>query len=154
MVMVTGITCGAAVTAITTVGTEAADIIMDGTRADIADGIHNMRSRPSRRWGGLVYHGTLFNERDQFRQSPCAARSPVAAASAAAVRPPSVMSPRSAHLRIFLAIRRRTRCSSAPMESPLQARSRATSILASVRESKFSAIMTVLFIELQQSLQA
>ena len=70
MVMVTGITCGAAVTAITTVGTEAADIIMDGTRADIADGIHNMRSRPSRRWGGLVYHGTLFNERDQIgRQS-------------------------------------------------------------------------------------
>jgi len=37
MVMVTGITCGAAVTAITTVGTEAADIIMDGTGADIAD---------------------------------------------------------------------------------------------------------------------
>ena len=70
MVMVTGITCGAAVTAITTVGTEAADIIMDGTRADIADGIHNMPSRPPRRWGGLVYHGTLFNERDQFRQSP------------------------------------------------------------------------------------
>ena len=42
MVMVTGITCGAAVTAIITVGTEAADIIMDGTTADIAD-IHNMR---------------------------------------------------------------------------------------------------------------
>ena len=42
MVMVTGITCGAAVTAITTVGTEAADIIMDGIGADIAD-IHNMR---------------------------------------------------------------------------------------------------------------
>jgi hypothetical protein len=42
MVMVTGITCGAAVTAITTVGTEAADIIMDGTGADITD-IHNMR---------------------------------------------------------------------------------------------------------------
>ena len=40
--MVTGITCGAAVTAITTVGTEAADIIMDGTGADIAD-IHDMR---------------------------------------------------------------------------------------------------------------
>jgi hypothetical protein len=42
MVMVTGITCGAAVTAITTVGTEAADIIMDGIAADIAD-IHDMR---------------------------------------------------------------------------------------------------------------
>ena len=40
--MVTGIICGAAVTAIITVGTEAADIIMDGIRADIAD-IHNMR---------------------------------------------------------------------------------------------------------------
>jgi len=64
------------------------------------------------------------------------------------------MSPRSAHLRIFLAIRRRTRCSSAPIERPLHARSRATSILASVRESKLSAIMTVFFIELQQSLQA
>ena len=64
------------------------------------------------------------------------------------------MSPRSAHLRIFLAICRRTRCSSAPIERPLHARSRATSILASVRESKLSAIMTVFFIELQQSLQA
>jgi hypothetical protein len=42
MVMVTGIIWGAAVTAITTVGTGAADIIMDGTGADIAD-IHNMR---------------------------------------------------------------------------------------------------------------
>jgi hypothetical protein len=42
MVMVTGIICGAAVTAIITVGTEAADIIMDGTGADITD-IHNMR---------------------------------------------------------------------------------------------------------------
>lgn len=42
MVMVTGIICGAAVAAITTVGTEAADIIMDGTGADIAD-IHNIR---------------------------------------------------------------------------------------------------------------
>jgi hypothetical protein len=42
MVMVTGIICGAAVAAITTVGTEAADIIMDGTGADIAD-IHNKR---------------------------------------------------------------------------------------------------------------
>jgi hypothetical protein len=42
MVMVTGIICGAAVTAIITVGTEAADIIMDGIGADIAD-IHNMR---------------------------------------------------------------------------------------------------------------
>ncbi len=41
MVMVTGIIC-AAVAAITTVGTEAADIIMDGTGADIAD-IHSMR---------------------------------------------------------------------------------------------------------------
>ena len=41
MVMVTGIMRGAAVGAITTVGTEAADIIMDGTGADIADGIHN-----------------------------------------------------------------------------------------------------------------
>ena len=41
MVMVTGIICGAAVTAIITVGTEAADIIMDGTGADITD-IHNM----------------------------------------------------------------------------------------------------------------
>ena len=42
MVMVTGIICGAAVTAIITVGTEAADIIMDGTGADIAD-IHDLR---------------------------------------------------------------------------------------------------------------
>ena len=42
MVMVTGIICGAAVTAIITVGTEAADIIMDGIGAGIAD-IHNMR---------------------------------------------------------------------------------------------------------------
>jgi hypothetical protein len=42
MVMVTGIICGAAVAAITTVGTEAADIIMDGPGADIAD-IHDMR---------------------------------------------------------------------------------------------------------------
>ena len=40
MVMVTGI-WDAAVAAITTVGAEAADIIMDGTGADIADGIHN-----------------------------------------------------------------------------------------------------------------
>ena len=40
--MVTGIIWGAAVTAIITVGTEAADIIMDGIGADIAD-IHNMR---------------------------------------------------------------------------------------------------------------
>ena len=40
--MVTGIICGAAVTAIITVGTEAADIIMDGIGAGIAD-IHNMR---------------------------------------------------------------------------------------------------------------
>jgi hypothetical protein len=96
----------------------------------------------------------LFDERDQSRHPLCAARSSVAAASAAAVSPPSVMSPRSAHLRIFLAIRRRTRCSSAPIERPLHARSRATSILASVRESKLSAIMTVFFIEVQQSLQA
>src|SRR6266850_3362853 len=66
MVMVTGITCGAAVTAITTVGTEAADIIMDGTRADIADGIHNMRSRPPQGWGGHVYLGMLFNEQDSL----------------------------------------------------------------------------------------
>ena len=36
MVMVTGIMRGAAVAAITTVGTEAADIITDGTGADIA----------------------------------------------------------------------------------------------------------------------
>jgi hypothetical protein len=42
MVMVMGIICGAAVTAIITVGTEAADIIMDGIGAGIAD-IHNMR---------------------------------------------------------------------------------------------------------------
>jgi hypothetical protein len=42
MVMVTGIICGAAVTAIITVGTGAADIIMDGTGADITD-IHNIR---------------------------------------------------------------------------------------------------------------
>ena len=42
MVMVMGIIWGAAVTAITTVGTGAADIIMDGTGADIAD-IHNLR---------------------------------------------------------------------------------------------------------------
>ena len=42
MVMVTGIICGAAVTAIIMVGTEAADIIMDGIGADITD-IHNMR---------------------------------------------------------------------------------------------------------------
>jgi len=41
MVMVTGI-WDAAVAAITTVGAEAADIIMDGTGADIADGIHNI----------------------------------------------------------------------------------------------------------------
>ena len=41
MVMVTGIMRGAAVAAITTVGTEAADIITDGTGADIA-GIHNI----------------------------------------------------------------------------------------------------------------
>jgi len=40
MVMVTGIIWGAAVVAITTVGTEAADIIMDGPGADTADGIN------------------------------------------------------------------------------------------------------------------
>ena len=44
MDMVTGIICGAAVAAITTVGTEAADIIMDGTTADIADGIPNIKA--------------------------------------------------------------------------------------------------------------
>jgi hypothetical protein len=53
MVMVTGITCGAAVAAITMVGTEAADIIMDGTGADIAD-IHNIRQ------GGLEDGAALF----------------------------------------------------------------------------------------------
>ena len=43
--------CGAAVAAITTVGTEAADIIMDGTGADIADiidYIHAFIRRPPR----------------------------------------------------------------------------------------------------------
>ena len=152
MVMVTGIIC-AAVAAITTVGTEAADIIMDGTGADIAD-IHNKRQGRLEDEAALIYHSMLFNERDQSRHSPCAAPSSVAAARAAAVRPSSVMSPRSAHLRIFLAIRRRTLCSSAPIETPLHALSRATSILASVRESKLSAIMTVFFIELKQRLQA
>jgi hypothetical protein len=53
MVMVTGIIWGAAVTAITTVGTGAADIIMDGTGADIAD-IHNMRQ------GRLVFEAAFF----------------------------------------------------------------------------------------------
>ena len=42
MVMVTGTIWGAAVTAIIMVGIGAADIITDGTGADIAD-IHNMR---------------------------------------------------------------------------------------------------------------
>ena len=40
MVMVTGIWDDAAVAATTTVGAEAADIIMDGTAADIEDGIN------------------------------------------------------------------------------------------------------------------
>jgi hypothetical protein len=40
MVMGMGIWDDAAVVAITTVGTEAADIIMDGPGADIADGIN------------------------------------------------------------------------------------------------------------------
>src|SRR5438876_8679419 len=150
MVMVTGIMRGAAVGAITTVGTEAADIIMDGTGADIAgiDNIHHIQL-------GRPPHGAaLIFVACSSASETCVAASSVAAARAAAVRSPSVMSPRSAHLRIFLAICRRTRCSSAPIERPLHARSRATSILASVRESKLSAIMTGFFIELQQSLQA
>ena len=153
MVMVTGIMRGAAVAAITTVGTEAADIIMDGTGADIADGIHNIHQGRLDDGAALIFIQALQRVRLALSTS-VRAPSSVAAARAAAVRPPSVMSPRSAHLRIFLAICRRTRCCSAPIERPLHARSRATSILASVRESKLSAIMTGFFIELQQSLQA
>ncbi len=63
--MVTGIMRGAAVAAITTVGTEAADIIMDGTGADIA-GTHNIHhihlGRPPRSRGGLNLHRMLFSE--------------------------------------------------------------------------------------------
>ena len=71
MVMGTGIMRGAVVAAITTVGTNTADIIMDGTGADIADGIRNIRQgRP--KTGGLDYHRVLFNERGQSRQSSCA----------------------------------------------------------------------------------
>jgi hypothetical protein len=98
MVMVTGIICGVAVAAITTVGTEAADIIMDGTGADIAD-IHNMRQGRLDDGATLIFHRLLSS-----RQSACTAPSSVAAARAAAVRPPSVLSTRSAQLRILLAI--------------------------------------------------
>src|SRR6478609_5568561 len=140
MVTVTGIMRGVAGAAITTVGTEAAAITMDGTRADIADGIHSMHQ-------GRLVDGAALSTIAASLVNYHAPPSSVAAARAAAVRPPRVVSPRSAHLRIFLAICRRTRCSSARIESPLHARSRATSILASVRESKLSAIMTVFFIE-------
>ena len=58
MVMVTGIICGVAVAAITTVGTEAADIIMDGTGADIAD-IHNMRQGRLDDGATLIFHRLL-----------------------------------------------------------------------------------------------
>jgi|SRR5712671_3644678 hypothetical protein len=101
MVTVTGIMRGAAGAAITTVGTEAADIIMDGTRADIADGIHNVKAAPET--GGLDYIACSSMSENSLVNHH-APRSSVAAARAAAVRPPSVVSPRSAHLRIFLAI--------------------------------------------------
>jgi hypothetical protein len=59
--MVTGTWDDAAVAAITTVGIEAADIIMDGTGADIADGINcityikaaSKTGRPYPRWHAL-----------------------------------------------------------------------------------------------------
>jgi len=64
MVMVMGIIWGAAVAAITTVGTEAADIIMDGTGADIADGIHNIDQGRLDDGAALIFHRMLFSERD------------------------------------------------------------------------------------------
>jgi hypothetical protein len=60
MVMVTGITCGAAVGAITTVGTEAADIIIDGT--DIADGIHNIRQGRLEDGAASIFLCMLFSK--------------------------------------------------------------------------------------------
>jgi hypothetical protein len=54
MVMVTGIMGGAAIAAITTVGTEAAGIIMDGTSGDIADGTNRITMHQSRLEGGAA----------------------------------------------------------------------------------------------------
>jgi hypothetical protein len=68
MVMVTGIIWGAAVTAITTVGTGAADIIMDGTGADIAD-IHNMRQ------GRLEHEAAFFATHLVTRRAQAGVRS-------------------------------------------------------------------------------
>jgi hypothetical protein len=57
--MVTGITCGAAGAAITTVGTEAADIIMDGTGAD---GIHNIRQGRLEHGAASIFDCMLFSK--------------------------------------------------------------------------------------------
>jgi hypothetical protein len=61
MAMVMGI-CDAAVAATTTVGTEAADIIMDGTGADIADTtncIHAFMQKAVDDGAALIDHGIL-----------------------------------------------------------------------------------------------
>jgi hypothetical protein len=64
MVMVTDIWDDAAVVAITTVGTEAADIIMDGPGADIAAGINWITSIKAASITGaaLILHCMLFSE--------------------------------------------------------------------------------------------
>src|SRR3984957_17989897 len=90
-----------------------------------------------------MLHG-LVSEAANARQRPCAELSSLTATRPALVRPSSVLSPRSAHSRILLAMWRRAQCSSAPAGRVLQARSRATSILARVRELKLSAIMRFL----------
>src|SRR3954452_8733879 len=64
---------------------------------------------------------------------------------AASVRPPSVRSPLSARSTILLAICRRVSCCSLPLARILQARSRATSMLARVLVSKLSAIVIAVF---------
>lgn len=72
-------------------------------------------------------------------------RSSRAAATAAVVRPPSVRSPLSAVWMILLAMCRRARCFSLPVDRTAQARSSAVSILARVRRSKLSEIMSARF---------
>jgi hypothetical protein len=64
MVMVTGIMGGAAIAAITTVGTEAAGIIMDGTSGDTADGINRLAciKAASMTGAALIFHRILFSE--------------------------------------------------------------------------------------------
>jgi hypothetical protein len=107
MVMVTGIMRGAAVAVITTVGTEAADIIMDGTGADIADGIHKIHQGRLESGAALICHDKSFNRTECGRCSTRgygqAARGSIATFGA---------------FEDFLGDVPRTRCSSAPIERP------------------------------------